>query len=199
MLEAAVGVASSLSVVVAGRRGGGAICGCSGVLDVVAGESRRVLACKTDELVALAALGHLDTVPVAPLLDLAITPAVEELVAQGLLSTGSRGRRGGGGGCSRVGSDTSIAAKRGDHLVAVVGLRVRDTTLIEPSLEVRVGPGLVDPVTGVRSGLASLVRRRLEVGADSLEERIAGAWGRIWHAMVVEEGLELGLSPATQS
>lgn len=43
---------------------------------------------------------------------------------------------------------------------------------IEPLLEVRLGPGLVQPVTGVGSGLASLLGDSLVAGAGLLEEGI---------------------------
>jgi hypothetical protein len=51
-------------------------------------------------------------------------------------------------------------------------LRSRVAALIEPSLEVRVGPGLVEPVTRVvgRGVLRDLVGNSLIVLTDTLEE-----------------------------
>lgn len=88
MLEATVGVAGGLGIVVAGRRGGSTVRGLSLALCIVARELSRVLAGESDELVAFAALRNLDAILVGPLLDLAVAPAIEKLVAQGLLSTG---------------------------------------------------------------------------------------------------------------
>lgn len=92
MLEAAICATSSLSVVVAGRGGGSAVGGRSSVLRVITSELGRVLAGESDELVAVAALWDLDAVLVSPVLDLAVAPTVEELVAERLLGTGSGGR-----------------------------------------------------------------------------------------------------------
>lgn len=155
-----------------------------------------MLAGKSGELIALAALRDRDAILVEPLLDLVVAPGVEELVGE---------RRGGGLGgrgsrvvllLSLLGGDIGVAAERRDELVAVAGLRDGDTALVEPRLQVGVGPLRVEPVTRVGSGLAGLVRRRLVVAAGGVEERIAGAGRRVRDAVVIEERLELGLSPA---
>jgi hypothetical protein len=155
-----------------------------------------VLASESDELVALATLRDLDSVLVGPLLDLAVTPAVQEGITEGSLGGLSSG---GGGvvlGSGAVRSDLSVAADRRDQLVASAGLRHGNAALIEPGLEVGVRPGLVEPVTRVGSGLAGLVGNGLVVGAGSLEERVAAARGWVGDVVVVEESLELRLSPA---
>jgi hypothetical protein len=68
--------------------------------------------------------------------------------------------------------------------------------LIEPSLQVRVGPLRVEPVAWVGCSLASLSGRGLVVRASGGEERIASAWRWVGDVVVVEERLELRLSPA---
>jgi hypothetical protein len=146
-----------------------------------------VLASERNELVALASLGHLDAVLVGPLLDLAVAPALEKRVTERLLSARSRG---GGrsvvlGGALRC--EVSVAADGGDELVTVARLRDRDTTLVEPGLQVRVGPGGVEPVTRVRSGLSGLVGDSLVVGTDGGEERVTSAGRRVGDSMVVKE------------
>ena len=44
----------------------------------------------------------------------------------------------------------------------------------EPFLEVRFGPGLIQPVSRIRSRVASLLGDRLIVRADLLEKGITG-------------------------
>lgn len=155
-----------------------------------------MLAGQRDELVTLTALGDLEAVLVGPLLDLAVAPALQQGVAQGSLSSAGRlrGRCVLGGGAVR--GDLSVAADAGDELVAVAGLWDRDAALIEPGLEVRVRPGLVEPVAGVAGGLADLGGDGLVVGAGGGQERVASARRWVRDVVVVEESLELGLGPA---
>jgi len=49
----------------------------------------------------------------------------------------------------------------GEHLVTLAIRRDRNATLIEPFLELRVGPGFVQPVAGVCSSLANLLSSTL--------------------------------------
>ena len=194
--ETSVGVVSSLSVVVAGRGGGSAVSAGSLVLDVVARKTSRVLASESSKLVTLATLGNGDAVLVEPLLDLAVRPAVKKLVGKALLS---RGGLLGGRIVPLVGllsSDVRVATDGSDERVTVAGLRDGNTTLIAPSLQVRVGPLSVEPRARVGSGLAGLVCHGLVVGADSREQRVTSARLGVGDAVVVEEGLELRLSPA---
>lgn len=155
-----------------------------------------MLASQGDQLVALATLGDLETVLIGPLLDLAVAPALQKGVAERGLSRSGRLRGGGVLGSSRIGGDLAIAANAGNELVTAAGLRSWDTTLIEPSLQVRVGPGLVEPVAGIADGLADFVGDGLVVGAGGVQERVAGAWGWVGDMVVVEERLKLRLSPA---
>jgi hypothetical protein len=99
-----------------------------------------VLARKSKKLVALGALGNLDTVLVSPLLDLAVGPGVEKCVTEALLSSGS-GRRNLSVGtlCVQAG-ETRLAAKTGNERVTAGRLRSGVAALIEPRLDVRVGP-----------------------------------------------------------
>jgi hypothetical protein len=157
-----------------------------------------VLAGERNELVALAALRHLYAVLVGPLLDLAVAPALEKCIAERLLSASSCG-----GGRSVIlrgalGCEVSVAADSRNELVTVARLRDWDATLVEPSLQVRVGPRGVKPVTRVRSGLSGLVGDGLVVGTDSGEKRIAGARRRVGNAVVIKECLELRFGPAVR-
>lgn len=191
-----VSTTSGLGVEVVGRRGGGTVGGGGRSRYVTTRQAGGVLAGESSELVTLATLGNRDAVLVEPLLDLAIAPAVKELVGKRRLGRLSRL----GGSVVLLaglrGSDVGVAADGRDELVTVTGLRCRDTALVEPCLQVRVGPLRVDPVTRVARGLAGLVRCGLVVGADSMEERVASARSRVRDAVVVEERLELRLGPA---
>jgi len=155
-----------------------------------------VLAGKSEELIALGALGNLDAVGVGPLLDLAVGPRVEKRVTQALLS-GSGGR--GGLSVSSLGvlaSKTRLAAESGNQGVAVGGLRSGVTALIEPRLDIRVRPRRVEPVARVGSSLAELVGSRLVVLTNGLEERVTLAGLGDGNAILVGEGLELRVGPA---
>jgi hypothetical protein len=92
-------------------------------------------------------------------------------------------------------SETSIAADGSNKLVTGRGLRGRVTTLVQPRLEIRVGPGLVEPVTGVGSVLRGLVGDRLVVLAGSLEERVTVAGLGNRKAVLISKGLELRVGP----
>jgi hypothetical protein len=155
-----------------------------------------VLAGKSNELVALAALWNLDAVLVEPLLDLAVAPAVEKLLAERLLGGVGGCRSGGGSGSGVVGCDARVAAERGDQLVTVARLWSWNATFIEPGLDVRLRPSFIEPVTWVSGGLADLVGNSLIVRADGLKERVTGTWSWVWNAVAVKELLELRLSPA---
>lgn len=195
--EARVGVVGGLGEIVAGRRGGSTVCAGSLVLSVGACEAGRVLAGKSSELVALATLGNGDAVLVEPLLDLAVRPAVEELVGKALL--GVLGLVGGGVvlAVGFLSSNVRVTTDGGNEGVAVAGLRDGDTALIEPGLQVRVRPLRVEPVAGVSGGLAGLVCRGLVVGADGGEERVASAGLGVGNAVVVKESLELRVGPTS--
>lgn len=150
---------------------------------------------KSGELVALATLGNGDAVLVEPLLDLAVRPAVEELVGKALLCVLCLV---GGGVVLAVGflsSNVRVTTNGGNEGVTVAGLRDGDTALVEPGLQVRVRPLRVEPVTRVRGGLAGLVCRRLVVGANSGEKRVASAGLGVGDAVVVKESLELRVGP----
>lgn len=155
-----------------------------------------MLAGEGGKLVALATLGNGDAVLVEPLLDLAVRPALEKLVGKALLRVGSLL---GSGVVLLVGllsSNVRVTTDGSDQRVAVAGLRDGDAALVAPRLQVRVRPLRVEPVTGVGSGLAGLVRSGLVVGADSREERVASAGAGVRDAVVVAERLELRLGPA---
>lgn len=141
-----------------------------------------------------------DCVLVTELLQLRLAPGIDDLV-------GERGVSG-VGACgsgvllvlqSEVG-EARVATNRGNQLVTlqiskrqsktsqisfkgfpyVRDLRGRDTIGIQPFLEVRLGPGVVEPVTRVRGGLAHLLRYGLVVGADLLENSVTSAGLRYW-------------------
>lgn len=81
-MKLAVSTLSGLGVVIASARGGGTISRGSRVLGVVSSERSRMFAGESNELVALATLWNLDAIAVGPLLDLAVAPALEELIAE---------------------------------------------------------------------------------------------------------------------
>lgn len=155
-----------------------------------------VLAGKSDQLVTLGALGNLDAVLVGPLLDLRVRPRVQKGIAQTLLSSGGGSRGLGVNTLGVLAREAGLAAEVGDERVTGRGLRDVVATLIEPRLEVRVGPGSVKPVTGVVGGLRSLLGDRLVVLANGLQKRVALAGLRDGNAVLVSEGLQLRLGPA---
>jgi len=144
----------------------------------------------------LGTLGNLDVVLVKELLESGVIPGADDLVSQGRRGASGRGRGRGKLVGRTVGGGVGVAADRRNELVAGTCLRYWYTALIEPSLQVGVRPRLVDPVTRVSGGLASLVSCLLVVGAGSREERVASARAWVGDVVVVEERLELRLSPA---
>jgi hypothetical protein len=161
-------------------------------------KSSTVLAGKSNQLVTLGTLGNLDAVLVGPLLDLRVRPRVEKSIAQALLSGGG-GRRGlGVNTLSVLAGEAGLATEAGDERVTGRGLGDVVATLIEPRLEVRVGPGSVDPVTGVVGSLRSLLSDRLVVLANRLQKRVALAGLRDGNAVLVGEGLQLRVGPAVE-
>lgn len=194
--KATVGRVGLLSKPVAGAGSGGTVSGGSRGSGVASSSLSGVLAGESNELVTLAALWDLEAVLVGPLLDLAVRPALQKSVTQRSLSGSSRLGGSSVFGSSGIRANLAIAAHAGDELVAVGWLRGWDAALIEPLLEVGVGPRLVEPVTWVGSGLANLVRDGLVVRSSSVQERIAVARRRVRNAVVVEERLQLGLGPS---
>ena len=155
-----------------------------------------VLAGKSDQLVTLGALGNLDAVLVGPLLDLRVRPRVQKGIAQTLLSSGGGSRGLGVNTLGVLAREAGLAAEVGDERVTGRGLRDVVATLIEPRLEVRVGPGSVKPVTGVVGSLRSLLSDGLVVLANGLQKGVALAGLRDGNAVLVSEGLQLRLGPA---
>jgi len=99
-----------------------------------------VLAGEGEELVALGALGNLDVVAVGPLLDLAVRPRVKEGIAEARLSGGGGGRSLRVGTLGILAGETRLAAETGNQGVAGGGLGDIVAALVEPGLDVRVGP-----------------------------------------------------------
>jgi hypothetical protein len=137
-----------------------------------------VLANKSTELIELDTLGNLDAVLVAELLELRLAPGVDKLVGESRICLlGARGRTsllllGLEGGKARV------AANRGDQLVTSAGLRSGDSVSVEPLLEIRFGPGIIEPVARVGGSLASLLGNCVKVLANLGQESVtlAGLW-----------------------
>jgi len=61
----------------------------------------------------------------------------------------------------------------GEHLVTLAIRRDRDATLIEPLLQVRVGPGFVQPIARVCSSLANLLSSALVALTSCLVRLVA--------------------------
>jgi len=146
-----------------------------------------VLTGKSDKFIALGTLRNRDAVVVAPLLDLAIGPGVEERVAESVGGRGGRCSSRGGGVRHAAASITRVTTDGSDQLVTAADLGSWNAALIEPSLEVRFGPGLVKPVAGVADALASLVGDALVILASGAKERVPSTRVRVWDAIPVEE------------
>ena len=99
---------------------------------------------------------------------------------------------------SLVGSGTGVTAESSNQLVARAGLRGRDAALIEPSLEIRVGPLSVEPVARVSGSLTGLLGDGLVVGAGRVEQGVASARRGVRDVVVVEERLDLRVGPAVE-
>jgi hypothetical protein len=183
-------------VLVTSLGGSGTIGRLDGSRSAVAIKTGTVLAGKSEELVALGALGNLDTVAVGPLLDLAVRPRVEESVAEALLSSGGGGRDGSVSTLGVQAGEAGLAAHAGNERVAGRWLGNIVATLVEPSLDVRVRPRGVEPVTGVGSGLAELVGGGLVVFTDSLEKGVTLAGLGNGDAVLVGKSLDLRVGPA---
>lgn len=179
---------SSLGIVVAGLGSGSTVGRSSrgrGRGSVIEDLST-VLADKGTKLLGLGTLGNGNAVCVAELLELRLAPGVDELVGQS-----SIGLLGASSGTSllllslEVG-EARVAADRGDQLVTRGRLRGRDSVGVEPFLEVRLGPGVVQPVARVVGGLANLLGNGVVVLADLGEESVAlaglGNWRRSAYA-----------------
>lgn len=166
---------SGLGVLVAGGAGSSTVSTGGRAGDVVTQDLGTVLADKSTELIDLGALRNGDAVLVAELLELSLTPSIDELVGQGSVGSVGTGGRGGGGILRLEVGETRVAADGGNELVARAGLRGGETVGVKPLLEIRLGPRLVQPVTGVGGSLASLLGNGLVVGSDLLQERVAGA------------------------
>jgi hypothetical protein len=182
-------------VLVVGLSSSSTVGALNGSGSAVAKETGAVLAGESEELVALGALGNLDTVLVGPLLDLAVGPRVEKSVAEALLSSRGGGRDLGVGTLEVEASDARLTADVGNEAVTGGGLGNGVAALIEPGLQVRVGPGFVEPVTGVVDSLGDLVGSGLVVLADRLEEGVALAGLGNGNAMLVGKGLQLRVGP----
>lgn len=189
-----------MSAQVTGLGSSSTVCTGSGGRDVVTGELSVLLAGESKHLVLLAALRNLDAVLVAPVLDLALGPGVEENISNLLGSSrASRrdGSRGTGSVCANIAaSDVGVATNSGDQLVTRAGLRNGNTTLVHPRLEIRVAPGVVEPVTGVSGVFLGLFGGALVALTSRRQETVTSAGLRVGDSMAVEEGLELRLRPA---
>jgi hypothetical protein len=187
---------SGSGVLVAGLGGSGTVGRLNSSGGAVAIKTGTVLASKGKKLVTLGALGDLDAILVGPFLDLAVRPRVKESIAQALLSGGGGGRNLSISALGVQAGEAGLAAERRNKGVTVGGLRGGVATLVEPRLDVRVGPRRVEPVAGVGSGLAELCSGRLVVLADGFEERVALAGLGNGNAVLVSESLELRVGPA---
>lgn len=137
-----------------------------------------------------------DAVLVEEGLELGVIPGVDELVGEGLSRGGGRRRERSVLAGGVIGGNLGVATDLSDQLVTAAGLRGGDAALVHPLLQLRVRPGLIEPITRVLEGLAGLVGSRLVVGAGREEEGVASAGLRVRDAVVVEEGLQLRVGPA---
>lgn len=127
---------------------------------------------KSTELLSLGTLGNGDAVSVAELLELGLAPGVDELVGQsgvGLLGTGA------GTGLLLLSlevGEARVAADGGDQLITSGGLRGGDSVGVEPLLQVRLCPGVVQPVARVVGCLANLLGNGVVVLANLGDEGV---------------------------
>jgi len=94
--------------------------------------------------------------------------------------------------------EIGVVTDCGEHLVTLAVRRDRDATLIEPLLELRVGPGFVQPVAGVCSSLANLLSSALVALTSCLVRLVTLARLRDGDSVTVAECLERGFGPSTQ-
>lgn len=161
-------------------------------------EMSPVLAGESNQLIALRALGHLHIVLVEELLQLRVRPGIEKLLTQRSFGSFS----GGDNRCSDTPGlktgQVGVSAHISNELVTVRWLRSGPSSLIEPLLQVGVGPLLVQPVARVGGGLASLFCDRFVVLTSGFDEGIAFARLGCRNAVAIEECLQLGVGPATR-
>lgn len=155
-----------------------------------------VLARNRDQLVPLRSLRYLDPVLVAPILDLAITPRVEDLITQALLRRRSRATRVLERLAGVDAGDTGVTADSSHELIALAALGDGDTTLVEPGFQIAVGPVLPQPVTGVGGRLGVLVGGGLVVLAGLFDENVAFRGLGNGDLVLVAESFQLGVGPA---
>lgn len=161
-----------LGVRVAGLGSSSSISGGTGSGGRITQELSAVLADKGTELVDLGALGNRNVVLVAEFLELRLAPGINKLVSQSGISLLSAGRS---ASLLLLGleiRETRVAADRGNQLVTGGWLRGRDSVSIEPLLEVRLGPGVIEPVARVGNRLTSLLSGGLIRGTGLLEEGV---------------------------
>lgn len=62
-----------------------------------------------------------------------------------------------------------------ERIAYTSGLRGRETMLVKPFLEIRLGPCLIQPVSWIRSRLSNLLSNGFIVGAGLLEKGITSS------------------------
>jgi hypothetical protein len=165
---------SRLGILVGSVGSGGAKGRLGSGTDGVAQKLSAVLSDKSPQFVDLGALGNRDAVLVAKLLELGLAPSVNDGVSQvgigslDLLSSSIRLALG-----LEVG-EARVAADRGNQLVAGGGLRGREAVGVKPLLEIRLGPGRVQPVSRIGSGFSGLFSGSLVSLASLLEKSVTG-------------------------
>jgi hypothetical protein len=163
---------SNLGIRVAGLGSSSTISGSTRSRGRITQELSAMLADEGTELVELGPLGNRDVVLVAEFLELSLTPGIDKLVGQSGISLLSAGRSAGLLLLGLEVRETRVAANRGNQLVTGSWLRGRDSMGIEPLLEVRLGPGVIKPVTRVGDRLTGLLSSGLIRGAGLLEESV---------------------------
>ena len=192
-------ILSSLSVLIAGLGGGSTVSARSRRANIALSQLISMLLGECNQFIAFGALRNLNAILISPIFDLTVAPGIQHCVGETLLGSIC----GSGSRCSGVlqvlSRQARIATDRSDELVPGARLWDRYSALIEELLELGLGPGLIEPIARVARGLLELFRDRLVVLSSGGQERVALTWLRSRYAMFVEEGFELGISPAVWS
>jgi hypothetical protein len=180
-----------------------------GILVVVV-EELSVSSDDGQDLILLRVLGNRDSVGVSPVLELGVGPVVEDVLPN-LASLVEDILLGDVEGLLEVISSlltlnvkgSGILSDGSNQLVSLGALGDRNSSLVEPLLEIRIGPGVVEPVGGVRrlgrsTGDTSGFGNLLVVLLDILDELTSGSSRGNNNLGRLEQVVELLVGPGVE-